>query len=693
MGLLRRHDDHTYHLRGPLAAVAGGRPAALRIVEGGLGLSAAGDDWISGTLASWRVLPGSAQANDRQGAMAASRPPSAAVAVLSTRDLPAALARAWRLARHGAVETLDAFEDLWRTAEMKRDWSTAAQSAAAAICIIDADYRDFRSFDRWTMRLAEAVAHPGAQDDPSSSLLLLGARALCALHAAEDFDDGPDIARAVSLLRRAADADKALLGAGALITYLDNARRERDAAAIEIEAKSLVATAGPWTVGHWTSLVGQHALFNHRLDEADVDLRAALAHAGGLDLRPLTVMARLMLARLALARDDRDAATGHLALVEPIDDEREPMWSAVIQQIRSLGRLQAGRCTEALHTARLALVWAEKAAAPDAESMQMRVLEGYCLAAVGDGHGAAKAFTAAGRHGMRSQTRQVGILADMATADALAAEGISDEARPLLARAFGEVRALDYTAFYWPVPEVASRLCAQALAAGIDVEYVRGVIRTRELPPPPEAPANWPWACRVNVLGEFRVELDGRRFLAERTRSGGKPLELLRTIAGLGGRQVEVDRLVRILWPGEGRVGARSAFNVTLLRLRRQLRTEDLLVMSDSGVSLNPRLVHVDRWQLESSLATAEKAATDRMREAIDAVVDHYPGPLLPDDAAPWIEGERARLRLRIDAVLASGAARLSPLECGTVLSRILAADAALPLVAAKLREVTGTLG
>ncbi len=246
--------------------------------------------------------------------------------------------------------------------------------------------------------------------------------------------------------------------------------------------------------------------------------------------------------------------------------------------------------------------------------------------------------------------------------------------------------------FYWPVPEVASRLCAQALAAGMDVDYVRSIIRTRGLAPPADAPGSWPWACRIAVLGGFRVELDGGRLLTERTRSPGKPLELLRAIVALGGRQVDVDRLVRMLWPGEGRVGARSAFNVTLLRLRRQLRTEDLLPTSDTGVSLNPRLVQVDRRQLEACLAAAETASEDRTRDVMDAVVDRYPGPLLPEDSTPWVEAERARLRLRVDAVLAKGASRLSLRERGVVLSRVLAADTALPLVAAELREVTQAL-
>jgi len=621
--------------------------------------------------------------------MAASRPSSAAVARLAARDVPAALERAWRLARHGAPETLVAFDEVWRTAAAKRDFPTAAQAAAAAICILDADYRDFRSFDAWASRLAAAIAHPDAQDDPSVSLLLLGARALCALHAAEDFDDSPGIGHLVSLLRRANDADKALLGAAALIVLLNSSRRERESTQIEIEAQSLAASAGPWTAGHWLSIRGQHALFNHRLDEAERLLQDALDHTRRHELRPLLVMSNLMLARLALARGEDDAVAAHLAAAEPIDDERDPMWRAVVQQIRSLAQLHAGHFSEALRSARLALAWAGKAAAPDAESIQMRCLEGYCLAAVHDGHGAAVAFMDASRRGTRLQSRQARAFADMATADALAAEGRTGDAGPHLASSFAEVRALDYAAFFWPVPEVASRVCALALAAGIDSDYVRSIIRTRGLTPPPDAPASWPWACHIDVLGGFHVEFDGRRLASEGVRTASKPLELLRAIVVLGGRQVDVDQLVALLWPGKGRVGARTAFNVTLLRLRRLLRLDNLITMADNVVSLDPRLARVDRWVLESALAAAEHAAPDRHGAALTRVVECYAGPLLPDEAAPWIEVERRRLRLRVDAVLAKGSANLAPVDAGALLSRALAADAALPLAGSLLQSVT----
>ncbi len=586
---------------------------------------------------------------------------------------------------------LAAFDDAWCVATAREDHPAAVEAAAAAICILDAEYRDFRLFDAWALRLDAANAHRIPRQSPAS-LLLLGARALCALHAAADFDGEIDVARAVSLLSSVADADQGLLGAAALIAYLDSARRERDAARIAIEAEPLAAAAGPWIAGHWLSIRGQDALFCHRLDEADLHLRAALDHARRHALRPLATMTTLMLARLALARGDDAAVETLLAEVEPIDEARDPMWCAVSHQIRSLVQLHAGGFTDALHTARLALAWTGRAAAPDAEASQMRCLEGYCLAAINDGRGAAAAFRDVGRRGTRIQSRQAAILAHMATAIAWAEEGDPAAARPHLVAAFAEVRALDYTGFLWPVTAVASRVCALALAAGIDVDYVRSVIRARDLEPPPEAPACWPWVCSIEVLGHLRVSRDGRALATERAGASSKPLELLRVIAVLGGRQVDVDRVIALLWPGKGRVGARSAFNVTLLRLRRLLGTDDLISMAGNEVSLNERLVRVDRWTLETAIEAAAAAPDDLMGEALAAIVDCYGGPLLCDESAPWIAAERQRLRLSVDAALAGRVSRLPPMEGAALLSRVLAADAELPLAASALRAVTAAL-
>ncbi len=105
-------------------------------------------------------------------------------------------------------------------------------------------------------------------------------------------------------------------------------------------------------------------------------------------------------------------------------------------------------------------------------------------------------------------------------------------------------------------------------------------------------------------------------------------------------------------------------------------------------MSLDSRHATVDRWQLEAALAAAETAGDGALSDALAGVVDGYPGPLLPDDGVSWVEAERRRLRLRVDAVLAKGAARIARLDAASLLSRALAADRELPLAAAALRTI-----
>ncbi|MEK7244204.1 MAG: hypothetical protein AAB112_08610, partial [Thermodesulfobacteriota bacterium] len=68
-------------------------------------------------------------------------------------------------------------------------------------------------------------------------------------------------------------------------------------------------------------------------------------------------------------------------------------------------------------------------------------------------------------------------------------------------------------------PDVMPRLCVNALDAGIEVSYVRHLIRTRHLTPgiPPLGCENWPWPLRICTLGRFAILRDEAPI-----RSGGK---------------------------------------------------------------------------------------------------------------------------------------------------------------------------
>ena len=104
----------------------------------------------------------------------------------------------------------------------------------------------------------------------------------------------------------------------------------------------------------------------------------------------------------------------------------------------------------------------------------------------------------------------------------------------------------------------------------------------------------------IRALGRFSIFLNDEPMVIN-NKSHSKPLELLRVLIALGGRDVGEVRLCEHLWPdAEGDV-AHSAFSVTLHRLRKILGHEALELV-DGRLSLNPISCWVDIWELERSL-------------------------------------------------------------------------------------------
>ena len=57
------------------------------------------------------------------------------------------------------------------------------------------------------------------------------------------------------------------------------------------------------------------------------------------------------------------------------------------------------------------------------------------------------------------------------------------------------------------IPAVMAGLCARALEAGIEVDYVRGLVQKRGLVPesPPVEAEAWPWPIKIFTLGRFQL--------------------------------------------------------------------------------------------------------------------------------------------------------------------------------------------
>jgi ATP/maltotriose-dependent transcriptional regulator MalT/DNA-binding SARP family transcriptional activator len=206
---------------------------------------------------------------------------------------------------------------------------------------------------------------------------------------------------------------------------------------------------------------------------------------------------------------------------------------------------------------------------------------------------------------------------------------------------------------WWP--PMMSRLCAAALDAGIETEYVKELITRRGLTPfEGRAPAHWPWPLRLRTLGRFEVVRDGAP-LEVRGKAQKKQLDLLKALVALGAERVDTARLAGLLWPDAEGDAAKGSFDTTLYRLRKLLGRDDALVLAEGKLSLDRRQCWLDVWAFEDIARAADAAPAGGDLAAEHAVhlgrgiLEAYPGHFLAaDEDAPWAIDLRDRLRSKL---------------------------------------------
>jgi LuxR family maltose regulon positive regulatory protein len=202
-----------------------------------------------------------------------------------------------------------------------------------------------------------------------------------------------------------------------------------------------------------------------------------------------------------------------------------------------------------------------------------------------------------------------------------------------LARALALGREHGYVNSRVWIPAVMARLCARALEAGIEVDYVRDLIQKRGLVPesPPVEVEAWPWPIKILTLGQFEVLRDGEpvRFAHKVQR---KPLALLKAMIALGGRTVREDLVMDALWPETEGDLARVALASALHRLRALLGREQAVLRQEGQLGLDARFCWVDVWAVERLLERAETAA--QPRELTRKAASLYRGAFLDEREA-----------------------------------------------------------
>jgi LuxR family transcriptional regulator, maltose regulon positive regulatory protein len=214
--------------------------------------------------------------------------------------------------------------------------------------------------------------------------------------------------------------------------------------------------------------------------------------------------------------------------------------------------------------------------------------------------------------------------------------------------------------FEWWIPETMARLCARALAACIETEFVLEMVRTNNLAEkaPPLGGEEWPWLVRIYALGRFEIVIDEQKLVSS-GKIQKKPLELLKALISLGGQEVHENQLIDCLWPdAEGDLG-HNALSVTLARLRRLLGHEQALLFQGGRLSIDPRYCWVDGIALERLLEDGARywkgaeggsaAPSNDFARAVgltEKALSLYRGHFLPGETAiPWTISIRERLR------------------------------------------------
>ena len=165
------------------------------------------------------------------------------------------------------------------------------------------------------------------------------------------------------------------------------------------------------------------------------------------------------------------------------------------------------------------------------------------------------------------------------------------------------------------------------------------------------------------MLGGFDLVQDGTAIDVSK-RITRKPLELLKAIIALGGREIAPAALADLLWPDAEGDAAQKALETTLHRLRKQLGSEHALPVHQGKIGIDPQHCWVDLVALNGLVAELEKslrseASLEALRSLADALENLYRGDLLPRETdLPWLSAPRQRLHARfLDLVAALGQA------------------------------------
>jgi DNA-binding SARP family transcriptional activator len=586
------------------------------------------------------------------------------------------------------------FERAYTAFERMGDAIGKRVAAGRVVMAYGLEYGDLRNLDTWMERHThsggDSAVSPGT---PYESVMLLGVVNDALMRGAHP--PGIDADTLVRRLRVLIEDDAAWLTPHERVVaarlLIDHARifgapERAQAFVLETQAIAQRPELSALQRGRWYIAAASVFAYDGKPERAAEHLAAARELAESSGSQRLAFELGMAQVDALLKRSDLQGATGELAALEALAVSAPPAQRAEYARITARTLLFQDRLPEGLRWAEQALETARLAGYSPAHARQYAMEYTYALAANERFDDAVAVAVEAASHQDERQAE-----ATLIVRDALRVLASNGDDLALLESTLARAERMAFVNLLSRARAPLARLCQVALAHGLHADFVRRVIALHRLEAPASAGPEWPWPVKIRALGGFELTIAGERYQPPH-KTQDKPLELLKllvTCEVLGRASADREWVAERLWPGAGEANARKSLEMTLSRLRKLLRDDDAIMLSEGRLRVSPSRVWTDIRPLLHALRQVRSHRDRQARGAlpavasavadIGAVLDHYHGQFLPEEGdAPWLIAGREAVAGAVRSALLIADAVLEGREDDRLipaLERALAAD------------------
>lgn len=524
---------------------------------------------------------------------------------------------------------------------------TAASSIVETYLVESANVT---GLDKWISALEQMLTRK--MDFPSEEVEL---RALCGMIMAALYRQPQHhllsacIERAMDLVDHGLEINQTVTAGTCLLAYFTLGFDFEKAARVIARIQPLLDQPALAPIRHisWLVRYARHCAFSADFDNATKNLQKALTITRQEGLYYFESMVHTLHLFTSLSFKDSAVAESLLAKLEPTINPARCIDVAMYHGGKAWVALQRGDLAEALRQAHESLDVANEAGAAFMQAAAYLLLaEIHCE----QGHVSIvrRCLQRAGPGLPRSAVRYFKYRSHLIEAYLALKEGDSEAAHEQLQLAMTLAKHQEYMNILWQ-PKNMARLYAFALERGIEVDYVRRLIKKLGCKPTSPDIESWPWPIKIYTLGRFAMLRDERP-LVFTGKSQKKPVDLLKALIAFGGRGVDVHVLVGALWPDPD-VDGKNLLDNTLHRLRKLLSCDEVITVQEGRLTLNPQIAWVDVWTFERLTGHVQESrrdtdATKCFEDGGQRAFRLYQGHFLARETEqPWTAPLRERLR------------------------------------------------